>query len=229
MLSKINEKTVVERIVEQITENIIEGKLKPGDKIPTEVELINSFGVGRNSVREAIKMMSAMGILEIRRGDGTYISEEVSSSVFDSIVYSLIYKQSSKREILEIREMIEIDILEIAIDNITDEDITELEKIHTDFINTIKENNFEKAAELDLKFHFAIIDATRNRLLIRISRALFNLFFTSIKETLEKYQVYQGGHKTHEAMIEILKNKDRDRIVSVIKQSQLGWKKEFSK
>src|SRR5690554_2813919 len=94
MLKKIDNKTVVEKIVEQITEAIISKQLKPGDKIPTELELIERFGVGRNSVREAIKMLSAQGVLEIRRGDGTYIAKEIYPSVIDSLVYSLILEQS---------------------------------------------------------------------------------------------------------------------------------------
>ncbi len=59
-------KSVVERITDQITNAIINGELKPGDKIPTEVELCESFGVGRNSVREAIKVLEAYGVLEIK-------------------------------------------------------------------------------------------------------------------------------------------------------------------
>lgn len=71
MFKKIKNKSVVQTVVDSITKAIINGELRPGDKIPTEMELADSFGVGRNSIREAIKILVYYGILEIRRAEGT--------------------------------------------------------------------------------------------------------------------------------------------------------------
>lgn len=71
MFKKIKNKSVVKTVVDSITKAIINGELRPGDKIPTEMELADSFGVGRNSIREAIKILVYYGILEIRRAEGT--------------------------------------------------------------------------------------------------------------------------------------------------------------
>ena len=73
MFKKIKNKSVVQTVVDSITKAIINGELRPGDKIPTEMELADSFGVGRNSIREAIKILVYYGILEIRRAEGTFV------------------------------------------------------------------------------------------------------------------------------------------------------------
>ena len=75
MFKKIKNKSVVQTVVDSITKAIITGDLKPGDKIPTEMELAESFGVGRNSIREAIKILVYYGVLEIRRAEGTFVCD----------------------------------------------------------------------------------------------------------------------------------------------------------
>ena len=81
MFKKIKNKSVVQTVVDSITKAIIAGDLKPGDKIPTEMELAESFGVGRNSIREAIKILVYYGVLEIRRAEGTFVCDGFNKSL----------------------------------------------------------------------------------------------------------------------------------------------------
>ena len=67
-----------------------EGEFKPGDKLPTETEFCQKLGVGRNSIREAIKMLAAIGVVEVFRGDGTYVATKVSPEIFNPLIFSLI-------------------------------------------------------------------------------------------------------------------------------------------
>ena len=93
-IHKIAVESTVDTIVNQMVEQIIDGTFCPGQRIPTELELAESFGVGRNSVREAVKILCAYGILEIRRADGTYICSDFSPKtryVFSShTIYTLL-------------------------------------------------------------------------------------------------------------------------------------------
>lgn len=225
ILKPIEKKTIVERIVQQITDAILAGELKPGDKIPTEAELIERLGVGRNSVREAIKMLSALGVLEIRRGDGTYITEKITPTIFDSLVYSLIIEQSTPDELLELRKTLEVDVLELAVEKATDEDTKRLEKLLEEFHQVFKQRDYDKAAELDLQFHYTIVDIARNPLLARIVKAVLDLFYYSVRRTLQAYQASKDGtHESHRMMVEIIKNKDKDKIPQVVEDSLRGWK-----
>lgn len=77
-LKKINRSSVVQRVIDRLTEAIVSGELKPGDRIPTEMELAEQMGVARNSIREAVKILVYIGVLEIRRADGTFVCDGFS-------------------------------------------------------------------------------------------------------------------------------------------------------
>jgi GntR family transcriptional regulator, transcriptional repressor for pyruvate dehydrogenase complex len=225
ILKPIESKTVVEKIVQQITDSILEGELKPGDKIPTETEMIQTLGIGRNSVREAIKMLSALGILEIRRGDGTYITKNISSLVLDPLVYSVIIEQSSNDEIVELRETLEIDVLEMAIDKVTADDITGLKKLLEDSNDAYRQKDLDKMATIDLEFHFTLIEIARNSMLGKIAKGIIQLFFSSIRKTLQDYEVVQQDFNvSHIEMVDLLIQKDKSRVKSVVQKSLFGWK-----
>ena len=84
--------SIVNKIVDNITNAIINGELNPGDKIPTEAELSESMGVGRNSVREAIKVLEAYGVVHIKRAEGTFVSQEYDSKMIYPVLLFQIRK-----------------------------------------------------------------------------------------------------------------------------------------
>src|SRR6056297_1598946 len=82
--------SAVDLVINTIKKLIINKKLQPGDRLPSEMELANSFDVSRGSIREAMKILSAFGIVEIKRGDGTYISDSFNKDIFDPLLFRLI-------------------------------------------------------------------------------------------------------------------------------------------
>ena len=89
-LAPVSSKSVVQIIIDRLTGAIIEGELKPGDKIPTEPELAEELQVGRNSVREAIRILVAYGVLEIRRPEGTFVCNGFSTQIINPMIYQVI-------------------------------------------------------------------------------------------------------------------------------------------
>ena len=119
----------MQTVVDSITKAIIAGELKPGDKIPTELELAESFGVGRNSIREAIKILVYYGILEIRRAEGTFVCNGFNKIMIDPMVYGVILHQSQDYvNLMELREMMEVGVMRLAIAKYNEEDIEKLRK-----------------------------------------------------------------------------------------------------
>jgi GntR family transcriptional repressor for pyruvate dehydrogenase complex len=222
----IGNQSIVETIVSQISDAIITGQLRPGDKIPTEAEMMQSLGVGRNSVREAIKMLSALGVIEIRRGDGTYINDHVPPSIFDSLIYSILFDKSSKEEILELREAIEINILELAIEKAVPTDIVRLESLLDAYHQAYFNNRIEESVKLDLEFHYAIIEIARNPLLGRIAKGVLQLFYTSIRRKVaeENGREKLRKNETHAQMIHVIRQKDKQSARSVIRHGMEEWK-----
>ena len=127
MFKKIKSKSVVQTIVDSITKAIIAGDLKPGDKIPTEMELAESFGVGRNSIREAIKILVYYGVLEIRRAEGTFVCDGFNKIMIDPMVYGVILHQSQDYvNLMELREMMEVGVMRLAIAKYNENDLEKL-------------------------------------------------------------------------------------------------------
>ena len=220
----VNKISVVDEVLKRLTDAIIQKELIPGQKIPPENELCEKLGVGRNSLREATKMLSALGLLEIRRGDGTYIVDKIKYSAFDTVVYSVILEQSTPTEILELRKALDISVLDLVVSKATDEDIELLYDIHKEFLNLIKSNEFEKAAAQDLKFHYALIDIASNPLLGRIVLGVYNVFTSSLVITLKNKQEYMGAYDKHDQIIDVIKNRDKQGISEVIERSLEVWK-----
>ena len=128
-LKKINNESVVQRVINCLTDAMINKELRPGDKIPTELELSETLGVGRNSIREAIKILVYLGVLEIRRAEGTFVCEGFTESMIDPMIYGIILdKADSYDNLMELREMMESGVVRLAMTKYTEEDIRNLEE-----------------------------------------------------------------------------------------------------
>ena len=114
-LKKLNNESVVQRVINCLTDTMINKELRPGDKIPTELELSETLGVGRNSIREAIKILVYLGVLEIRRAEGTFVCEGFTESMIDPMIYGIILdKADSYDNLMELREMMEAGVVRLA-------------------------------------------------------------------------------------------------------------------
>ena len=88
-MESLRTESVVQSVINRLTDAIKNGELKPGDKMPSEIELAESLGVARSSVREAIKILSYLGVLESKRAEGTFVCEGFSESMIDPMVYGI--------------------------------------------------------------------------------------------------------------------------------------------
>ena len=99
-LKRVKNPSVVQQVIDSLTEAMIQKELRPGDKIPTETELSESLGVARNSVREAIKILVFLGVLEIRRPEGTFVCNGFSESMINPMIYGIILNQGDSYDSL---------------------------------------------------------------------------------------------------------------------------------
>ncbi len=109
--------SAVDTVINQIKQLLIDKKLKPGEKLPSEMEICEGLGISRGSVREAMKILSALGIVEIKVGNGTFISEKPNSNMIDSLLFSFLISNPDISEMSEFRKLIELDIVELIIKN----------------------------------------------------------------------------------------------------------------
>jgi len=107
--------SAVDIVVNNIKQLLIERKLKPGDRLPNELEISEGMGVSRGSVREAMKILSAFGLIDIRVGNGTYVCETPGNSLMDSLLFSFFVSNPDIENLYEFRHIFEIDVLELVL------------------------------------------------------------------------------------------------------------------
>lgn len=139
LFSEMPKGSISKIIVNRITDALINGSLKPGDKIPTELEFSERLGVGRNAVREAVKVLVGFGVLEIRRAEGTFVTEDFNQNLMDPLIYGLILSKGSMKELLEFKISLWGAILYMAVKNASDEEVREMKNIWQKFHDAMME------------------------------------------------------------------------------------------
>lgn len=228
-MEPISNGTVVDQIIYQIRDAIAHGRFSMGDKLPTEFELMDELHVSRNSLREAMKVLITMGIVEIRRGDGTYICSEIRPNIMDFMVYSMLLEESRPEEIIELRQTLDEDILEMAVLKATDEDIAILEDLIVQMRTHFQHGDLKLAAKADYSFHMYLAKACHNKFLSRIVSGVYGLFEGSIENNIRTEAQFASADLHHQEMLECLKARDASRIRQVIAESLSSWRANVEK
>jgi GntR family transcriptional regulator, transcriptional repressor for pyruvate dehydrogenase complex len=173
VLKPVEKKKAYEDIVQQIRTLIEEGKLKRNDHLPSERDLSETFRVSRTTVREAIRTLESMKLLQSRQGDGTYVLASSEESLIQPLAASLFNEKDDIRDIFYIRKIIEPHVAELAAENATPQEIEELEKILQRQEESIGRG--EGIIETDSAFHNLMVKATANRVMERLIVVLMDL------------------------------------------------------
>lgn len=178
MFTPIKNTKVYEQVVEQIKAMIIDGTLKKGDKLPSERDLAEQLAVSRTSVREAIRALQVIGLIDSRQGEGNFIRESFENSLFEPMSMMFMLEQSKPEDILELRKIVEIETAALAAKKISEDEIRELGEI----IEKLKENNSEdENIVIDKAFHYKIAKASGNLMIINILNVISTLIDEFIK------------------------------------------------
>jgi GntR family transcriptional repressor for pyruvate dehydrogenase complex len=224
-MNPVDSGSVVDRVIIQIKEAIIKGRFMPGEKLPSEYALMDELHVSRNSLREAIKVLRVMDILEVRRGDGTYVNTEFKAdSTADFIQYSLLSLDSDVNEIAEVRVLIEEDVLILATRNHTEEDVALLEYRLEEMELYYNHKDVNKLAEADYRFHLALIDCCRNRFMTRIAKGLYQMLQKSIEATTRS-ELQDNFISEHREMLRCVIERDESAVRNAVATSLYPWRK----
>lgn len=158
-------KRTYEKIIEQILELIREGKLKPGDRLPSERALCEELGIGRTSLKQAISVLSTMGIVESRQGEGNFIVENLSIDLRIPFTAQFFLNDCKVSDLVQIRYLIETQIVRIVSQVITEEQQQDLRGI-VERMRTLASHG-ERAAR-NAEFHEYLVRISGNELLINI-------------------------------------------------------------
>jgi len=200
MLKPVKKKTLSEEIIKQFQQQILSGNWKPGDKLPPERELSQMLGVSRTSVREAISALTAMGLMDVRVGEGTFLASDIAPLYKGSLSSKFLVRRSSLLEVVEARKIIETQMACLAAKRATKEDIEGMEKVLNNMGKRIKSHG--SFAEYDIAFHFAIASAARNTILFETIAAIRELLRTIHREVVEVPEMPQISYQHHNEIFE---------------------------
>lgn len=164
----IKSEKVYENIIEQIKENIYNGSLSKGSKLPSERDLSDILGVSRASIREALSALEILGIIETKPGGGTYIVNNVSSAIIETLSLAIVL-ENDETEFIELRKILESESAYIAAQKQDKEAIAEMKK-YFDMMGS--QHNEVQNTYADKNFHRALCKASKNRLLYDIVEAV---------------------------------------------------------
>ena len=183
----IGKTTISQAIIEQITQLVESGELKPGEKLPSERQLCAQFQVGRSSVREAMVTLQAMGIVERKNrstvlcGDEQKLDPQRLNEISDAF--------TNVKDVLEARNILEGEIVLLAVERAQKEDIAAISRqVHP-------EHDFKAYAKMDKAFHYAIAEATHNSVLCSIYQLTFDYLFNT-------HHIYEEMKNADEAFVE---------------------------
>lgn len=209
MFTPIKSTKVYEQVIEQIKIMIIDGTLKKGDKLPTERDLAEQLQVSRTSVREALRALDVIGLVESRQGAGNYIRENFENSLFEPMSAMFMLEGGTPMEILEFRRILEEETVALAASRITDDEIEFLRCLLDEMKSSTDEN---RDVVLDKEFHFAIARASKNLLVINILQVISQLIDEFIKDSRKSLLMFKDNKiklvEHHEGIYNALKNRD---------------------
>ena len=174
-------------IVEQIIDLIARGILKPGDRLPSEKQLCGRFGVGRTTIREALRSLAVMGILDGRVGEGTFVSNNNKKYLEKSLQWGLLMDRKDVRDLIETRLMLESQTAFFAARRATEEDLQEIARAIRGMEKSLEQP--EEYLTFDLQFHLRIARATQNSILHNLLSMTRGYLQSWIHESLSKPSV----------------------------------------
>lgn len=195
-----------EKIAAKLLSLIRERELRPGDKLPPERELATKMRVSRPSLREALRALSLMKVVEIRHGDGTYISSLSPQTLVEHLDFVFTLNDSTFLELFETRKIIEVGIVALAAQLITDEEIETLEVCVTR--SSEASHDPSTLLQLDLEIHQCIAQASHNQILIRFMQVINRLGLASRQRTVQLPGVPERSISDHQRIVAALKARD---------------------
>lgn len=218
-----NSKSLSEKVIDAILEKIQKGELKLGQKLKTEDELAKEFGVSRTSIREAIQKLKTIGVIDVKRGKGSYLCEEPSLESIRNVLPVILFSTSTTEDItkhlLQARLIIEPKIAKLAAKNISGEKLNQLEKLLQNLMKSAENGDAEAFFEHDLAFHLTVARGTNNPVLLFLLKTLKTVMFKQFEDVYSDVGFKDSSIELHREIFKALKDGDQDRAEDAIYKS----------
>lgn len=209
-----------EIVGEHLLQQIREGHLLPGQKLPSVVELAAAYGVGRSTIREAVSALKAMGWLDVRQGGGTYVKPVLPGEP-KSGADVLFQGAESLVELLEVRKVLETGAASLAAERRTDQDLERMRAALLQMEHGLSAKDTREGERADIAFHMAIAAASGNSLLIQLMESLSDRLSETIRKTRELWFYKEQSTASrllteHQTIFDAIERQDQEHAAARI-------------
>jgi len=205
-VQQVRKTKVYHEIVSQIQRLIANGRIQPGDRLPPERELAELFRASRNSVRDALRVLEQMGLIESRHGDGTYVRALSPEELTEPLASLLLQSHTQMRELWEVRRVFEPAVAEFAAQRIEPDELAELASILAEQELALARGG--TGVEQDTAFHYGIAEAARNPVMLRVLDTIIELLRASRERSLQQGDRPRQSLAGHRRILEGLRRGD---------------------
>lgn len=208
LIVPIKKTRVAQEVADRIRVLLLDGTFPPGQPLPSERHLAEQFGVSRGSIRDALRTLETIGLLETRHGQGTFPHELSVDRLVAPLASVMAYRPDLRDELIDVRRMFEPAVARAAAQRATDEDLADLQRV----LDTQRQKlvTGQSAITEDTAFHAILARATRNRVVMNIMATLNDLLVESRTKSLQQKGRPARSIDGHEAVVAALRRKDGD-------------------
>jgi GntR family transcriptional repressor for pyruvate dehydrogenase complex len=229
----LRRKHLHEQIADSMQSMMADGQLPRGSQLPPERELARLLGVNRSTLREAIRLLEQRGLIQMKVGSGTYVTEEIPPSIMaDCIERQFVFGHCSHEDLVTLREVLEPGVAAVAAERATAEDLEVMQSLVERIEAAFAQADNIKHSEADTEFHVALAVATHNELIATISEGLQQVMLKWMLAQGEAFH-FQDGTDSHRALYEAIAAHDPVRAreamefhMTTTRRSQLGLAKK---
>lgn len=208
LITPIKKTRIAEEVADRIRVLMLDGTFPPGQPLPSERHLAERFGVSRGSIRDALRTLETIGLLETRHGQGTFPHELSVDRLVAPLASVMAYRSDLQDELLDVRRMFEPAVARVAAERATDEDLVELQRLLD--VQRQKLKAGQSAIVEDTAFHAILARATRNRVVMSIMATLNDLLVESRTQSLKQKGRPARSIDGHEAVVAALRRRDSE-------------------
>jgi GntR family transcriptional repressor for pyruvate dehydrogenase complex len=174
-IEEIETQAVSDAISEHILKLISSGAFKPGDPLPPQRKLAAQLGVSLSSLREALHGLTAIGVIEVKHGRGTFVCAHPTDPLVKQLDWDLLLQREEIRDLMEARRVVDVSVAGYAAERATEEQLAYLRLLFQGMMHSWQTRDAERLEEQDIRFHLAVAEAAGNSLLCHLARTLYSV------------------------------------------------------
>lgn len=232
-IRRVKREKVSEQVFQQMKQMLLQGEWMPGDRLPSEKELSEAFGVSRVTIRQALQQLVALGLVYTKLGEGSFVREPQAGDCINSVIPVAFLGGRSLTEVLEFRQVMDAKVARMAAQRITPEELEQLEQVLRRMASNPKDRAATGTADLD--FHMMLATITHNSLIIATTNIIRDVLDDAM-QILSVRRSDDAGLRDHEAIMQAIRAHDPAEVerrmqkhIDSICESMRGYEGEQKK